>query len=116
MWPSIPRQAASSVIIFAVKRPQDADPCHHGWAVGLSDQDQRLDRGPPLLELLFVLRQLLNILGGVLERGKVAAAGQRNWIVETAAPSFFAPQRRQPFLSNSVRKPFRCTRVVASAL
>jgi hypothetical protein len=52
------------------------------------DQKQGLDRILPFLDLLFGLRQLLDISGGILEGDELAALGQRHWIVETPLPSF----------------------------
>jgi hypothetical protein len=49
--------------------------------------DQRFDRGLPFRELLFGLRKLLDIPGGVLKGDELAAAGQRDWIVERALPT-----------------------------
>jgi hypothetical protein len=80
-----------------VKRPHDADARHHRRAaVAFGDQDQRFDRRLPLLELLFGLRQLLDISGRVLKRDKLAAAGERDRIFELAlqprslmTPTFF---------------------------
>ena len=71
-----------------VKRPHDADARHHRRAaVAFGDQDQRFDRRLPLLELLFGLRQLLDISGRVLKRDKLAAAGERDRIFELALPA-----------------------------
>jgi hypothetical protein len=69
-----------------VKRPHDADARHHRRAaVAFGDQDQRFDRRLPLLELLFGLRQLLDISGRVLKRDKLAAAGERDPACESCS-------------------------------
>jgi hypothetical protein len=88
MWPSIPRQlAASSVIILAVQGPHDPDPREHRRAVLVDDQKQGLDRILPFLDLLFGLRQLLDISGGILEGDELATAGQRYRIIERPFPA-----------------------------
>jgi hypothetical protein len=51
----------------------DADLRKHGRAVLFDDQKHRFDRSLPLCELLFGLRQLLDIFGGVLKRNEMAA-------------------------------------------
>jgi hypothetical protein len=43
---------------------------------------------PSLLDLLFGLRQLLDISGGILEGDELASLAQRNRFVETSLPSF----------------------------
>jgi hypothetical protein len=66
------------------------------------DQDQDFNGSLPLLDLLFGLRQFLDIPGGILEGDELAAAGQRYRFFELALPTPAA----QPFLSNSVLKLF----------
>jgi len=53
-WVEIPNDVS-------VQRPKDADACHHGRTLVFDDQQQRFDRGLPLVELLFGLRKLLDI-------------------------------------------------------
>jgi hypothetical protein len=95
---SIPRQLATPPMgVFAIRielphdvpvqRSQHADTRHHGRAVMLDNQEHRFDCGLPLAEVLFGLGQLLDIFGGILERVELAAAGQRDWIVERALPT-----------------------------
>jgi hypothetical protein len=48
----------------------------------------------PFLDLLFGLRQLLDISGGILEGDELAAAGQRDWIVERSFPALGCVTRR----------------------
>jgi hypothetical protein len=78
---------------------------HRRAAVAFGDQDQRFDRRLPLLELLFGLRQLLDISGRVLKRDKLAAAGERDRIFELALPAPIANDAN-PSQSNSVLKLF----------
>jgi hypothetical protein len=51
-----------------------------------------LGLSPSLLDLLFGLRQLLDISGGILEGDELTALWQRDRIVETPLPSFFRLQ------------------------
>jgi hypothetical protein len=89
-----------------VQGSHDADPRkHRRAAVTFGDQDQGLNRGLPFLDLLFCLRQFLDLLGSVLQRDDLATARQRDRIIERPFPAP-ARQCRQPFLSNSVLKPF----------
>jgi hypothetical protein len=59
----------------------------------LDDQEHRLNRGLPLLELLFGLRELLDIFGGFIEGDDLAAPGQRDRIIERAFPASVSHQR-----------------------
>jgi hypothetical protein len=70
-----------------VQCPHDADARHRGGSVVFDHQEQRLDRGLPLIEILLSLRKLLNIFGGVPESDEPAAAGQRDRIVERSFPA-----------------------------
>ena len=65
---------------------QHADARHHGRAIEFDDQEQRFDRGLPLIEILFGLGKLLDIVRSVLEGDELAAAGKGNRIVEGARP------------------------------
>jgi hypothetical protein len=57
----------------AVLRPHDADPRQQGRAaVAFGDQDQDFNGRLPFLDLLFCLRQLLDISGGILEGDELA--------------------------------------------
>jgi hypothetical protein len=51
------------------------------------DHEQRFDRGLPLRELLFGLRKLLDVFRRILKGNKLAAAGQRDRIVEGTFPA-----------------------------
>jgi hypothetical protein len=66
----------------SVQCSQQANTRHHGRAVEFDDQEQGFYRGLPLLEMLFCLGKLLDIVGGVLEGDELATAGQGNGIVE----------------------------------
>jgi hypothetical protein len=71
-----------------VQGPHDADAREHRRAaVAFGDQEQDLDRSLPFLDLLFGLRQLLDISGGVLKGDELAAARQRYRVVERAFPA-----------------------------
>jgi hypothetical protein len=72
----------------AVQRLHDADPGEHCWAgLRLRDQDQGLNGGLPFLDLLFRLRQFLDISGSVLQRDKLATARQRYRFIEGTFPA-----------------------------
>jgi hypothetical protein len=74
--------------VVAVQCLHDTDPRQHRRPVlRLRDQDQGLNGRLPFLDLLFGLRQLLDISGGILESDKLATAGQRDWILEFALPT-----------------------------
>jgi hypothetical protein len=70
-----------------VQSPHDADARHHGRTLVFDDQEHRFDCGLPLRELLFGLRELLDIFGGILESDELAAAGQRDRIIERSFPA-----------------------------
>ena len=71
-----------------VQRLHDANPRkHRRAAVAFGDQDQDFNGSLPFLDLLFGLRQLLDISGSVLQRDELATTGQRNWIFEFALPT-----------------------------
>jgi hypothetical protein len=59
---------------------------------------KRLGRRLPFLEVLFALRQLHDVTGGILERDELTTAGQRYRILEGPLPVRFWPdgQRRIP--------------------
>jgi hypothetical protein len=70
-----------------VQGSHDADAREHRRAVLVDDQKQGLDRSLPFLDLLFGLRQLLDISGGILEGDELATLGQRDRIVERPVPA-----------------------------
>jgi hypothetical protein len=70
-----------------VQGSHDADAREHRRAVLADDQKQGLDRILPFLDLLFGLRQLLDISGGILEGDELATLGQRDRIVERPVPA-----------------------------
>jgi hypothetical protein len=57
----------------------------HHCACG--DQDQGFHRCLPFRRLALGLRQLRDVVPGILERDELAAAGQRDRLVERALPS-----------------------------
>ena len=77
-----------------IERPQHADARHHGGPVVLDDQEQGFDRGLPILEILFDLGKLLDIVRGVLEGNEsVVAQGPR----EMSSP-------RRPIIAQTDRR------------
>jgi len=56
----------------------------------LDHQQQGLDGGLPVLELVLGLRQHLDIPGGVPEGDKLSAARQRNRIAEFSLPAWIS--------------------------
>jgi hypothetical protein len=73
----------------------DADPRkHRRAAVAFGDEDQDFNGSLPLLDLLFGLRQLLDIAGSVLESDKLATARQRYRIIERPLPALGCVTRR----------------------
>ncbi len=77
-----------------VQGSHDADAREHRRAVLVDDQKQGPDRILPFLDLLFGLRQLLDISGGILEGDELATAGQRDRIVEWPVPALGCVTRR----------------------
>jgi hypothetical protein len=59
----------------------------HGRAVMFDDREHRFERSLPLRELLFGLRKLLDIFGGVLRGDELATAWQRDRFVERSFPA-----------------------------
>jgi hypothetical protein len=80
--------------VMAVQRLDDADPGEHRRAVLVDDQKQRLDRILPFLDLLFSLRQFLDVSGSVLQRDELASTRQRDRIVEAPVPALGCVTRR----------------------
>jgi len=77
-----------------IERPQHADARHHGWPVEFDHQEQGFDRGLPILEILFDLGKLLDIVRGVLEGNEsVVAQGPR----EMSSP-------RRPIIAQTDRR------------
>jgi hypothetical protein len=72
----------------AVQRSQHTDACMHQKVAAFSGTDQALDGGLPFVELLFGLRQLLDIFGRVLKGDKLATAGEGNRFVERGFQPF----------------------------
>ena len=68
--------------VVAVQCPHDADPGEHCWrGPRLRNQDQGLNGGLPFLDLLFRLRQFLDVSGSVLQSDKLATARQRDGVL-----------------------------------
>jgi predicted Zn finger-like uncharacterized protein len=102
----IPRQLALSpmrVLSRRIKHPldvtvqrlHDADPREHRWAaVAFGDQDQSLNGCLPFLNLLFCLRQFLDVSGSVLQRDELATLGQGDRFLEWPVPALGCVTRR----------------------
>src|SRR6267142_1267351 len=58
----------------------------HQRPATFSGHDKRLDSGLPLIELLFGLRKLGDVVGGVAQSHQIAPAGWQDRIIETASP------------------------------
>jgi hypothetical protein len=57
----------------AVQRPQQPDPRMHQEVATFGGTDQAVDRRLPFRKVLFGLRQLHDVIGGILQRDKLAA-------------------------------------------
>jgi hypothetical protein len=73
--------------MVAVQCPHDADPREHRRAVRFRDQDQRFHGSLPLRRRVLGLRKLRDVGAGVLQRDELAAARQRNRLVEPSFPA-----------------------------
>jgi hypothetical protein len=78
-----------------VQGPHEADASKHRRAAVFDNQEQRFDRGLPLRDLLFGLRQLLDIFGSILEGDEMAAARQRDRVIERALSNLSLPSGKQ---------------------
>jgi hypothetical protein len=72
---------------LAVQGSHDTDARKHRRAAERYHQDQRLHSGLPLRGLVLGLRELGDVLAGVLERDKRAPARQRDRFVERPFPA-----------------------------
>jgi hypothetical protein len=64
--------------VVAVQRLHEADARKHGRsAVAFGDQDHDFNGSLPIIDLLFGLRQFLDVSGSVLQRDELATARQR---------------------------------------
>jgi hypothetical protein len=57
----------------------------HQWSAIFCGHDQRLDRGLPLLKILFGLRKLHDVVGGIAPSHELAPTRQQDRIIERAA-------------------------------
>ena len=62
------------------------DPREHRRASVCRDQDQRFHCRLPLRRVVLSLRKLRDVFAGILQRDKLAAAGQRYWLVGPRGP------------------------------
>ena len=77
---------------MTVQRLHNPDPPHHRWPAAAA-QHQHLDRGLPFRQVGFLLRQLHDVVGRVLQGEQLPAVGQDDGILERGGPghgkSFF---------------------------
>jgi len=66
----------------------DADPRELRWPVIFYNQQQRFHRCLPFFGIVLCLGQFGDVGTGVLQRGELATAPQRDRIVEAPLPSF----------------------------
>ena len=78
----------------AVQRSHDTDPGKHRRPARCRHQDQGLHGCVPLGGLVLGLRQLGDVPAGVLEPDEPAAAGQRDWFIETTFPAAISHRLR----------------------
>jgi len=72
--------------VASVQCPHDADARHHRRAAELDDQEQGLDRGLPLIEILFGLRQAGDVVAGIAQSHDLALTRQQDKIIERGSP------------------------------
>jgi len=72
--------------VAAVQCPHDADARHHGRPVELDDQQHGFDRGLSLVEILFGLGKLHDVVGGMAQSHQLAPTRQQDRIIETTGP------------------------------
>jgi len=58
--------------VAAAQRSYDTDARHHGRAVELDDQEQGFYRGLPRIKILFGLRKLHDVVGGIAQSHELA--------------------------------------------
>jgi hypothetical protein len=67
--------------------PHDTDTCEHSGAAECRDQDQGFHCCLPFCSLVLGLRQLRDVVAGVLESDELASAGKRDRIFEKRFPA-----------------------------
>ena len=70
-----------------MERPQHSDARVHQRPAIFRRHDQRFGGRLPFIEVLFALRQLHDVSGGILERDELATAGQGNRVIEWPFPA-----------------------------
>jgi hypothetical protein len=73
--------------MVAVQCPHDADPREHRRPAVRRDQDQGLHCCLLLRRFVLSRPKFRDVIAGILERDQLAAAGQRNRIVEPSFPA-----------------------------
>ena len=73
-----------------IQRSHDADPRKHRRPAKRCDQDQRFHRRLPLWNLVLGVRQLRDVIAGVLQRDERRTAVHRDRFVKCAFPTLAA--------------------------
>ena len=89
--------------VVTVQCLHDADPREHRRASVCRDQDQRFHCHLPLRRVVLSPRKLRDVFAGILQRDKLAAAGQRYWLVRTARTRTLAIAHRRDWLLIPIR-------------
>ena len=78
------RSGLRALLLVTTENSHHPYPRQHRRAAFRRHQDQGLHRGLPLRRLVLCLGHLCDVGPGILERDELAAAGQRDWLVERA--------------------------------
>jgi hypothetical protein len=74
----------------------------HHEVPAFSGTDQTAGRGLPFLKILFSLRQLHDVGGGIVEGDELATAGQGDWVLEWTGPRHHLRGSLSRFIVNSI--------------
>jgi hypothetical protein len=69
-----------------IESPQHADARMHQRSTIFCGHDQRLDRGLPRFKILFGLRKLHDVVGGIAQSHQLAPTRQQDRIIEGTSP------------------------------
>ncbi len=92
----------------AVQRSHGANAREHRRPARSRDQDQGLHSGLPFLGLVLGLRKFRDVVAGIFERDKLAAARQWNWFIKPSLPAAIALGRGVGFACPMVFPPLYC--------
>jgi len=92
----------------AVQRSHGANAREHRRPARGRDQDQGLHSGLPFLGLVLGLRKFRDVVAGIFERDKLAAARQWNWFIKPSLPAAIALGRGVGFACPMVFPPLYC--------